>query len=471
MLQTGNHVADVAYYIGEDAPKMTGIRKPELPGGYDYDYINAEVIEKYLTVKNGRFVLPDGMSYRLLVLPESATMRPGVLNKLGKLAAAGGAILGPPPSRSPSLENFPACDDDVKTLAADIWKDNKVMTGITLDQAFERLGVTPDVQVPADLLWKHRSDGKTDLYFLANTRSAARTETISFRTHDRIPELWWPETGKIQPITDYQLREGRLHVPITFATQGSVFVVFRQPLKAPQSSTPPPTHSLHILKATYGTKDGSTNIDVTDRLAAAVHHGVLDLPITNETLGGDPAPMQLKQLNVTFEHRGKSHTITQAENSQLTLPLFPELKGPWKVTYPDRTLSFDQLISWTDHPLPEVKYFSGTAIYQKKFLLSDIHTPIHLDLGTVHAIASVKVNGRTITTLWKPPYTTEITTAVKQGTNTLEIQVTNAWHNRLVGDQQLGTRPSSFTTTSPITAQTPLQPSGLLGPVRLIRKD
>ena len=130
MLQTGHHVADVAYYIGEDTPKMTGARNPELPAGYDYDYINSEVIEKHLSVKNGRFVLPDGMSYRLLVLPESATMRPAVLKKIGQLVAAGGAVLGPAPTRSPSLENFPACDEEVKTLAAGIWKDNKVMTGI-----------------------------------------------------------------------------------------------------------------------------------------------------------------------------------------------------------------------------------------------------------------------------------------------------------------------------------------------------
>ena len=107
MLQTGHHVADVAYYIGEDAPKMTGIRNPELPAGYDYDYINSEVIEKHLTVKNGRFVLPDGMSYRLLVLPESATMRPAVLKKLGQLVADGGAVLGPAPIALAQPGKFP----------------------------------------------------------------------------------------------------------------------------------------------------------------------------------------------------------------------------------------------------------------------------------------------------------------------------------------------------------------------------
>ena len=107
MLQTGKHVADVAYYIGEDTPKMTGARNPELPAGYDFDYINSEVIEKFLSVKNGRFVLPDGMSYRLLVLPESATMRPAVLKKIGLLVADGGAVLGPAPCALAQPGKFP----------------------------------------------------------------------------------------------------------------------------------------------------------------------------------------------------------------------------------------------------------------------------------------------------------------------------------------------------------------------------
>ena len=116
LLQQGCHVADVAYYIGEDTPKMTGECKPALPAGYDFDYINADVIEHRLSVKNGRFVLPDGTSYRLLVLPDENTMRPAVLRKLRELIDAGGQLLGPEPTRSPSLQDYPACDKEVRRL-------------------------------------------------------------------------------------------------------------------------------------------------------------------------------------------------------------------------------------------------------------------------------------------------------------------------------------------------------------------
>lgn len=450
---------------------MTGTRNPELPAGYDYDYINSEVIEKHLRVKDGRFVLPDGMSYRLLVLPESATMRPAVLEKIGRLAAAGGPILGPAPTRSPSLENFPAADEQVKTLAAEIWKNPGVMTGMNLTQAFERLKVTPDVVVPADVLWKHRADETADIYFLTNTRASARTETISFRTSDRSPELWWPETGKIQALADYRLADGRLEVPVSLDPHGSVFVVFRTPRTSDQRVTPQNPGSLKILKASYAAKDGTAATDVTAILSAAIRDGRLDFPVENEALGGDPAYLKEKQLSVEFTSAGKPGTLTLPEHGRLQLPASPELKGPWTVGFPGRSLAFDKLISWTEHPDAGIKYFSGSATYSKRFTLSDLKSPIQLDLGSVHAIAKVRVNGKEIATLWKEPYRTDITAALRQGSNTLEVEVVNSWHNRLVGDHQPGATPATFTTHNKYHAGTPLQPAGLLGPVRLVRLD
>ena len=91
----------------EDAPKMTGIVEPELPKGYQFDYINAEVIECDLFVKDGLLTLPHGTQYRILVLPKLETMRPELLAKIGKLIEDGAVVLGPAPKRSPSGESFP----------------------------------------------------------------------------------------------------------------------------------------------------------------------------------------------------------------------------------------------------------------------------------------------------------------------------------------------------------------------------
>jgi hypothetical protein len=470
MLQTGHHVADVAYFIGEDTPKMIGSCNPALPAGYDYDYINAEVIEKHLRVKNGRLVLPDGMSYRLLVLPDSATMRPAVLKKIGQLVAAGAAVLGPAPSRSPSLARFPTADAEVQSLAQEIWQDDQVMTNLTLEQAFAKLDLSPAITLPADIRWKHRSDGRTDLYFLANPLPTTRTETISFRVHDRVPELWFPETGKIQPLTDFHWRDGRLHVPVSFSPHGSVFVVFRKARTTDHYTTPQQPLGLHIVDARYSSEDGTHSADVTARLASATHEGRLDLPNENDTLGGDPAPQQKKQLTVQFTHAGIPGKITLPEHARLQLPIGPELRGPWRVSIDGNESIFPQLLSWSDHPDAAIKYFSGTAKYTKTIFLSEISAPIQLDLGTVHSIATIRVNGRTIATLWKEPYIAVLNPALRKGKNLVEIEVTHTWHNRLVGDQQSGISPRTFTTTNQFHPHTPLQHAGLLGPVRLIRQ-
>jgi len=125
MLQQGRYAADVIYFIGEDVPKMTGTMDPVLPIGYSYDYINAEVILERLSVQDGKFVLPDGMSYSILVLPENTNMRPEVLAKMEALVKAGGTILGAKPDKSPSLQNYPSCDKEISEIASRMWGKTK----------------------------------------------------------------------------------------------------------------------------------------------------------------------------------------------------------------------------------------------------------------------------------------------------------------------------------------------------------
>ena len=388
MLQAGQPVADVAYFIGEDAPKMTGCRKPALPPGYDFDYINADVIMKRLQVKEGRFVLPDGTSYKLLVLPPSETMRPELLKKLSELIAAGGAVLGLAPTRSPSLENFPACDAEVKKLADDLWGKGHVMTDKNLTEAFAKLKVPADVTCPPDILWKHRQDGSADIYFVSNQKEKERIETISFRMTGRAPELWWPESGKIESVP-FTEKDGRTEISLPFDPAGSVFVVFRD-----------------------------------------------------------------KKSEAPLGKRG--------------FEKMAEINGPWEVEFPSKQVTFDKLISWPEDSDPAIKYFSGTATYRTEFQVAKVNPDLYLDLGIVHSIAKVRVNGQDLGILWKLPYRVDVSSALKPGKNTLEVEVVNTWHNRLIGDKQPGvTKPETFTSCKVGAATTSLTPSGLLGPVTI----
>lgn len=241
LLQQGHRVADVAYFIGEDAPKMTGVREPKLPPGRDFDYINAEVIERTLSVKNGMLTLPHGTTYRVLVLPGQTTMRPEVLRKIRDLVKAGAIVLGPPPLRSPSLENFPRCDVEVRELANEIWGSlstdkpgerrfgkGRIVCGKSLEAVFASLDVPADFESSVPLRFTHRRDGNTDIYFVANPKAESLTTTAAFRTGNKAPELWWSDSGRIEHPAVYDVADGVVRLPLTFGPHGSVFVVFRR---------------------------------------------------------------------------------------------------------------------------------------------------------------------------------------------------------------------------------------------------
>ena len=241
LLQQGSRVADVAYFIGEDAPKMTGVREPQLPPGRDFDYINAEVIEQMLTVQDGILTLPHGTQYRVLVLPDLPTMRPGVLRKIRDLVKAGAVVLGRRPSRSPSMESFPQCDEQVRGLAAEIWGNEntqqpgertvgkgRIVWGQSLEDVFASLGSEPDFESRGALRFTHRRSGDVDVYFIANPQAAPLTTTAAFRAGDKAPELWWPHSGRIERPAVYDAFDGVVRLPLSLGPNGSVFVVFRE---------------------------------------------------------------------------------------------------------------------------------------------------------------------------------------------------------------------------------------------------
>jgi hypothetical protein len=241
LLQQGNRVADVAYFIGDDAPKMTGARKPELPPGRDFDYINGDVIETSLGVSNGVLTLPHGTSYQVLVLPDLETMRPEVLRKIRDLVIAGATVLGTPPSRSPSMQNYPQCDDDVRQLAAELWGgantsqpgerelgSGRIIWKKSLEDVLASLGSVADFQSSTILRFTHRQDGDTDIYFVANPKPEYLTVTAEFRARGKAPEFWWPDSGRIERPAVYEVTEGTVRLPLSFGPHGSVFVVFRE---------------------------------------------------------------------------------------------------------------------------------------------------------------------------------------------------------------------------------------------------
>jgi len=573
LLQQGRFVADIAIYVGEHQPISAPFRPDLRARGYDYDCLNKEVLLK-ATVRNGRIVLPSGMTYRVLVLPDSRFMTPRVLRKVAELLRAGAVIIGPKPEKSPSLSGYPQCDDEVRRLADEVWGNcdgvkvkehaygkGRVIWGKSVEQVLAGMRVLPDFEAsPGTRIdFIHRAVGDTDFYFVANQRYRTEELECTFRVAGKAPELWYPDTGKIEPAPVYRVVSGRTVVPLRLDPAGSVFVVFRKRLsptpyfatvQAPGANKAARPSQLVIYRAVYEAVDGAGSADVTARLQAMVRNGTLSVNVNNITMGGDPTPLHYKRLRVEYTLNGKRYTVVVNENADLDIPthettsttpaysvrLLPNgtaellawrageyllrmpsgktirvrndkpaqmmpISGKWTVRFPKgwgapQEVVFDRLISWTEHPHPGVRYFSGTARYEKVLQIPSSwiapNQRLYLSLGEVKNLCEVWLNGRYLGILWKAPFRVDITDVVRPGLNRLEVHVTNLWVNRLIGDEQypddcewqgsqlkafpqwfLEGKPRpvpqrlTFTTWKHWTKDAPLRPSGLLGEVEL----
>ena len=250
LLKQGVHMADVAYFFGEDTPRMNGQIDPLLPKGYDFDFVNADVILNRMTCKDGCWTLPDGKQYRILAIPgQIDKMSPELIAKLESLVKDGCVLLGNPPTGSPSLKNYPQCDQIVAETAAKLWGvpekrsekfarkvgQGSVFCGMSLEEAFAELNLRPDVDnITTPLLWTHRFDAasNTDYYFVSNqTKSSVNIEPV-FRVSGRRPELWNAVDASMVEAAMFSSVSGGTCVPLSLPPSGSVFVIFRKPTNA-----------------------------------------------------------------------------------------------------------------------------------------------------------------------------------------------------------------------------------------------
>ncbi|MCK4967112.1 hypothetical protein KAS50_08775, partial [bacterium] len=251
MLREGLFVGDVCYYYGDQGFNFVPEKHidPSLGYGYDYDVTNAEVINTRMKAKNGRIVLPDGMSYELLVLPDREDIDLDVLVKLEELVKGGITVVGRKPTKTNGLTGYPNRDEEVRKLADKIWgpcngKDvkehtygrGKIIWGRTLREVLQERGIGPDFSFVSssretDLDYIHRRTDKEDIYFVINKNKTWETVEASFRVRHKVPELWLPDTGEIIKNPVYEFVEGGTNVLLNLPPQGTVFVVFRDKLR------------------------------------------------------------------------------------------------------------------------------------------------------------------------------------------------------------------------------------------------
>jgi hypothetical protein len=437
MLQEGRFVADVCYFYGDQAPNFFPLfhdvpEKPGIPGlikGYDFDVVNSDVILNRMSVEKGRIVLPDGMSYSCLILPDQAHMPLAVLLKLEMMVKEGATIIGEKPIFVPGLKKNAEETKELSLIADLMWKQldggevkinaygkGRVVSGLSATELLQLDNIEKDFSSAGsdDLDYIHRQFDNGDAYFVRNGSELHYSGDCTFRQSDRFPELWDPSTGEQLRVKSFTKENGAMTLQLNLPPAASVFVVF------------------------------------TDKERKKLQTGV------------------------------SSETIKEMK-----------LSGPWKVTFPEgwgapSEISLDNLISWTDSDCDGVKYFSGTATYKKILninadLLGEGRR-VSLDLGDVRDVAEVYLNGQSAGILWKKPYNLDVTDLVKPGENQLKIEIVNMWVNRLTGDMLSDTEDRYCRTNHPYVKNDNwagggdetfrIQDSGLLGPVQfLFHKD
>jgi hypothetical protein len=365
-----------------------------------------------MSVTNGRLTLADGMSYRVLVLPQTARMTPQLAERIQTFVAAGATVVGPIPTNSPSLSGFPDCDLEVQKFSALMQRAVQSSLGEVLSKTgpdFRQLDLIPG----APLRWLHRAGDGVDIYFVANSNAQPVTVACAFRVTGKRPELWHPDTGRTERAAIWEAHEQETRLPLKLDPRGSCFVVFRQP---------------------------ATSLDAVSKL---LRNG---RPEPNARLS--LAPDEKLRL-LAFQAGNYECPSTSGRTPKVIVPALPEplpISGPWELQFapnlgaPER-VTLPQLISWPRHSDPGIKYFSGQATYRKVIKLGREHFAtqrrVFLDLGRVEVLAEVRCNGRDLGILWKPPFTVDLTESAHPGDNELEIKVTNLWPNRLIGDEQL----------------------------------
>jgi hypothetical protein len=254
MLRQGAFVADLLYFTGEEVPVGARVEPDELsptpPQGYDYDVADAEAILKRMQVEDGRIVLPDGVSYRVLILPDESSMTLEVLRKIRDLVDQGMCLVGPRPAHTPSLVGYPSAEEELRRIASEVWGDldgttvterafgkGRVFWGQPLSAVLDKLNLRPDFEFTArsgdaPINYIHRRVGDAEVYFVANRRRQSEELVCTFRVEGKQPEFWNAETGEITPAAICDFTEGRVLVPVRLGPAGSVFVVFRSPAAA-----------------------------------------------------------------------------------------------------------------------------------------------------------------------------------------------------------------------------------------------
>ncbi len=411
MMQQGQAVSDILYLTPEGAPMIftppaDALKENgKIPDkkGYGFDGCSPKMLLERATVENGKIVFPGASSYEIMVLPNFKTMTPELLEKITSLVEKGAKIIGTPPVKSPSLSGYPNCDTQVKKLAEKLWGQ---------------------IQTPDKI--SERKHGEGTIYWGGNLSS----EDL-YPTYKNTVEL----LSKLNISEDFKSTNNTIRFGHRKTEDKEIYFVANR------------TDKFQTTDCTFRSEGEpelwmSTTGETRKISNYSVKNGITTIPLEF---------FPYESFFVTFS--GEKKEKIASEKGERNFPIFKEFKTieeAWDVAFDSKfggpsTIKFDQLQDWTEHEMRGVKYYSGIATYKKTISIDKLEDKkYYIDLGVVNDIAWVKLNGKDIGVIWCAPWRIDISNALKEGENNLEIEVANRWVNRLLGDKS---EPEKYTRT------------------------
>jgi len=397
MLQEGNPTSDILYYVGEDAPvdpEGDENLHPAIPFGYDYDFCNRDILES-VEVKDGKLVLPNGLEYAVLTGLKSEHIRPEVLKVLQKLIKEGAVVVASKPTRVPGLNNTDAANTELHKLTAEIWGE---------------------------------VDGKTVLKNNYGKGAVYMTESIFEACKDY----------NLLPDFEFTLDNADEYGKTLFPGNGMEFI-HRNTAQTDVYFVSNQHYKAKTIKAKFRISDKSPelwNAETGDIITAQEYRKLDD--------GRMEVTLRMEEAGAVFVVFRKALTAESANDFKPTKTIEKlTFTAPWNVSFDGNGAPLPMVMKTlkdiSQYKADDVKYFSGTISYKNQINIEELKegAKMTLDLGEVNVIAKVFINGKLTGTLWKYPFSIDVTDALKKGKNDLKIDVANLWVNRIIGDQKL----------------------------------
>lgn len=416
LMRMGKSVVDICVYLGENTPvKILTYRLPDIPGGFDFDAFSTDALLTRMDGSKGKVILPDGMQYKMMVLPRNGDITLEALRKIATIVEKGANIYGPKPVMSGSAKDI-GKETEYNNIADRLWGKNPEEKGVnkigkgsvywggTLKNALEFAEIKPDVFLEnsdvksATIYFAHRKLEDADIYFLDNHKDTEENNFFSFSVKRKYAQIWNPVSGERYSVPIEKSNNDKMTIQLSLAARESCFVL------------------------------------LTDQFE--------ELPLLSKKV--------LSETKV--------------------------IEGSWEVNFDKKMggagkLTFEKLQDWTEFNDPHIKYYSGTAVYKKNISVNPKDKKIKIDIGNPKFIAQVLVNGEDAGIVWCSPWQLDITKYLKDGENNIEIRVANSLMNRMIYDSQLPEK-ERVTFSYPMIAKPSdkLEPSGLTEVKLLIEK-